>query len=109
MLLPKRVRRKKYNDKKKKSLLKGKKGKGIDGRTLQEMNSTGKSLSEIQKKQKESIQGPSGFRKEIGVKTPENSEAGDDEIKTRSGHGECGPLVREKYPDLVNKEDKEYE
>ena len=37
MLVPKRVRRKKY-------------------------------LSEIQKKQKESIQGPSGFRKAMGVK-----------------------------------------
>lgn len=61
-------------------------------------------MSERKKKK-----GPSGFRKEMGVKTPENSEAGGDEIKTRAGHGECGPLVREKYPDLVSEEDKDME
>ena len=76
MLVPKRVRRKKY-------------------------------LSEIQKKQKESIQGPSGFRKAMGVKAPENRKTGGDEIKTRAGHGECGPLVREKYPDFESEEDKD--
>ena len=105
MLVPKRVRRKKYNDEKKKSLLKEKTRNDIDGRTSQEMNRTEKPLSEIQKKQKESIQGPSGFRKEICVKIPENSEAGGDEIKTRAGHGECGPLEREKDSDLVSEED----
>ena len=42
----------------------------------------------------------------MGVKAPENRKAGGDEIKTRAGHGERGPLVREKDPVLVNKEDK---
>lgn len=106
MLLPKRVKRKKYKDEIRKSLLKEKTRECIDGRTLQEMNRTGKPLREIQKEQKGSKKGASGFRKAIGVKAPENRKAGGDEIKTRAGHGERGPLVREKDPVLVNKEDK---
>ena len=106
MLDPKRVGRNNKDgneNENKKSLYKIGTRKGIDGRILQEMYRPKKPLSEIQKKEKG---GASGFRKAMGVKTPENRKAGGDEIKTRAGHGERGPLVREKDPDLVNKEDK---
>ena len=47
----------------------------------------------------------SRFLRSMKIKPPK-TDPNNEEKKTRAGHGERGPLVREKYPDLVSEEDK---